>query len=440
LCAVVALAAGCGGGNSPAAIPKGAGLSAHRNAITLPKYVIVMVQENRTIDNLFQTQPGVDTQSFGFDSHGKRIPLKRIHLASKIDCDHSHVSFVKEVTQGFDLDICAPNAPPDSAFVYVDPADIKPYTALATQYTIADEVLQSNEGPSVPAHIYLIAGTSGSPGSHWDLSENDSQLFEDPLSKSPAGCNAIPSKRDTTIDMTSVFPGKEGKPIFPCIDALTIFNELDSAHVTWKYYAPNVNGIWDAPYVIRSLYDNDKANVITPETTVLKDIQNGHLAQVSYVMPSCINSDHAGCGNGGPTWVASVVNALGASQYWNQCAIVVVWDDWGGWYDHVAYRHPASNPVDPYEYGLRVPLLAIGPYAKANYVDHTQRDFSAIPHFIEDVYGLASLGQLDAQTDDLFTLFNFGGQPRKFTHVPTGIVTIQSLINRPPDSTPVDSE
>jgi phospholipase C len=241
--------------------------------------------------------------------------------------------------------------------------------------------------------------------------------------------------------MTTAFPGVEGNRIFPCINPLTIFNELDSAHISWKYYAPSPNFIWVAPNVILSLYQNDQADIITPETTILSDIQNGQLSHVSFVIPRYKNSDHPGMYvNGGPTWVASVVNALGASQYWNQCAVIVVWDDWGGWYDHVAYRHPASNAVDPYEYGLRVPLLAIGPFAKSNYVDHTQRDFTAIPHFIEDVYGLASLGQLDAQTDDLFTLFNFGGAPRKFTRIPTGNVTIKSLISLPPDSTPIDSE
>jgi phospholipase C len=406
-------------------------LQAHRNAITLPKYVIVMVQENRSVDNLFQTQPGVDTQKFGLDSRNRHVKLKQVDLGASFSCSHTHTAFVTEVTQGFDLANCGSSAPRDAAFSYVNPSEITQYTALASQYTFADHVLQSNEGPSFPAHIYLIAATSGSPGSHLNISENDG---------SPAGCNAPPGSSVTTIDMASAFPGVEGNPIFPCINTPTIFNELDSAGISWKYYTPSVNSIWTAPYAIQSLYQNDKANVIVPETTVLSDIQNNRLAQVSYVIPSAKNSDHPGDGNGGPTWVGSVVNALGSSQYWNQCAIVVVWDDWGGWYDHVAYAHPSGSPTDPYEYGLRVPLLAIGPFAKSNTVDHTQRDFSSIPHFIEDVYGLASLGQLDAQTDDLFSLFNFGSQPRKFTRISTGNVTIKSLINRPPDTTPIDSD
>ncbi|HEY7982288.1 MAG TPA: alkaline phosphatase family protein [Candidatus Eremiobacteraceae bacterium] len=433
LCAVIAIAMGCGAEHTPAAMPNGASLQAHRKTVSFPKYVIVMVQENRTVDNLFQTQPGVDTQNFGFDSHNNRVPLKKQDLGGRYSCSHSYASFVKEATVGFDAVKCG-LAPPDEAFSYVPPSEIKPYTALATQYAFADEVLQSNEGPSFPAHIYLIAATSGKQGSHWNIAEDDNQRLA-------AGCNAPHSQRAQQIDMTTTFPGTEGNPIFPCINALTIFDELDSAHISWKYYTPSTNFIWNAPYVIQSLYQNDQANVIVPEKTVLSDIQNGKLAQVSYVIPSYANSDHPGLGNkGGPAWVASVVNALGASQYWNQCAIIVVWDDWGGYYDHVRFRHPVNSPTDPYEYGFRVPLLAIGPYAKPSFVDHTQRDFSAIPHFIEDVYGLASLGQLDAQTDDLFSLFNFGSAPRKFTPIPTGNVTIKSLLAQPPDTRPVDPD
>jgi phospholipase C len=433
--ATVAIATGCGG-HSPVALPNGAALQAHRKVLQLPKYVIVVIQENRTVDNLFQMQPGVDTQKYGIDSHHHRVPLMELDLGAPFDCDHSHTGFVSEVTKGFDKERCDPNAPPDGAFSYVNPAQVQQYRDLASQYTFADEVLQSNEGPSFPAHMYLIAATSGTPGSHWNVSTNDNTA-----PATPAGCNAPPGKTVTTIDMRSPFPGIQGNPIFPCINPLTIFNELDSAHISWKYYTPSVDSIWTAPYAIQSLYQNDRADVIVPETTVLSDIQNGRLAQLSYVIPSSHNSDHPGNGNnGGPIWVASVVNALGTSQYWNQCAIIVVWDDWGGWFDHVAYRHPAGSPDDPYEYGLRVPLMGIGPFARSNYVDHGQRDFAAIPHFIEDVYGLSSLGQLDAQTDDLFTLFNFDGQVRKFKVIPTGNVTIKSLINRPPDTAPVDSE
>ena len=430
--ATIALA-GCSGGHATPGLPAVPASQVRRDDKSqMPRYVIVMVQENRTVDNLFQTQPGVDTQSFGFDSHNNRIPLTQINLGAPFSCQHTHASFVTEVTAGFDLATCGAKAPPDAAFSYVNPSNITQYTALASQYAFADHVFQSNEGPSLPAHLYLIAATSGTPGSHFNISENDG---------SPAGCNAPTGTTVATIDMTSSFPGIENNPIFPCINPLTIFNELDSARISWKYYTPSVNSVWTAPYAVQSLYQNDRSNVIVPETTILSDIQQSRLAQVSYVIPSNKDSDHPGQGSGGPTWVASVVNALGNSRYWDECAVIVVWDDWGGWYDHVAFTHPSSNPSDPYEYGLRVPLIAIGPFAKSNFVDHTPRDFSAIPHFIEDVYGLQSLNALDSQTDDLFNLFNFQhGHARTFTPIPTGNVTIKSLINRKPDPTPIDSD
>jgi phospholipase C len=403
-------------------------------ATGLPKYVIVMVQENRSVDNLFQTQPGVDTQSYGPGPGGTPIKLVERPLGAPYDCDHSHAGFVKDVQQGFYTEGCGLK---DASYSYVNPADIKQYTQLASTYAFADHVLQTNEGPSFPAHQYLIAATSNDVPTSYNISENDTGL--------QAGCGAAPSQRVTTIDMSTAFPGVEGHPIFPCINPNTIFNELDKAHVSWKYYTPNLGTIWNAPYAIESLYTNDSAKVIVPETTVLSDIANGTLANVSYVIPRAANSDHPGPnGNaGGPQWVASVVNALGTSKYWKQCAIVVVWDDWGGWFDHIAYRHPVGLPNDPYEYGFRVPLLAIGPYAKKAYVGHEPRDFTAIPHFIESVYGLAPLGnlnELDRKTDNLFGLFDFAQTPRAYQVIATPSMTIQQLRMLREDDTPVDTE
>ncbi|HKW44567.1 MAG TPA: alkaline phosphatase family protein, partial [Candidatus Eremiobacteraceae bacterium] len=228
LCAAAALASGCGGHNA-SAIPSAVGQAAHRKALSLPKYVIVMVQENRTVDNLFQTQPGVDTQNFGIDSHGHHVPLTEVHLGIPYDCSHAHAAFVREVTRGFDLEQCTPGAPSDAAFSYVNPADITQYTALASQYAIADETLQSNEGPSFPAHIYLIAATTNDLGTPFNIAENDGSK-----PPAPTGCNADPNKRVKTIDMSTAFPGKEDHPIFPCINPPTIFNELDGAGITWK--------------------------------------------------------------------------------------------------------------------------------------------------------------------------------------------------------------
>jgi phospholipase C len=416
-------------------------------------HVIVIVQENRTVDNLFQALPGADTTPFGYDSNGNQVALTQAPLGSPYDPSHSHTAFVTECNapasnlnscamNGFDLVQCK-GCPPNTAFTYVNPSDVKPYYLLATQYAFADQVLQPNEGPSQPGHIYLIAGQTGSPGSHWYLSENPR-----PRGSGAADCLATPDKTVMQIDMTTGYPGVEGNAIFPCIDPPTILDELDQAGIEWRYYTPSLGSIWTAPYAVNHLFNNptDAARVITPETTILKDIRRHMLRPVSYVVPRSKNSDHPGKNdpNGGPAWVASIVNAVGNDPtYWSNTVIFVVWDDWGGFYDHILPAHainPFGGQPDPYEYGFRVPLMAISSHAKTGYVSHIRRSSAAILHFIEDLYGLPSLGELDAQTDNLSDMFALRRAPRKFKWIPTGNVTIDSLMHLPPDNTPVDNE
>ena len=116
------------------------------------------------------------------------------------------------------------------------------------------------------------------------------------------------------------------------------------------------------------------ANVITPSSRFLTDIGNGYLANVTWITPSTAESDHSLRNNGsGPSWVASIVNAIGDSKYWGTTAIFVVWDDWGGWFDHV----PPTR-YNSYELSFRVPLLVISPYAKRGYISTVHHEFGSI--------------------------------------------------------------
>jgi phospholipase C len=140
-------------------------------------------------------------------------------------------------------------------------------------------------------------------------------------------------------------------------------------------------------------FGGDWAKAIVPQTQVLKDIANKDLAQVSWVIPPGQDSDHAAVNDGtGPSWVASIVNAIGNSDYWSNTAIIITWDDWGGWYDHV----PPPAIYDQYEYGFRVPLIVVSPYARQRYVSHVTHDFGSVLKFIEEAFGLPSLGYADA--------------------------------------------
>jgi phospholipase C len=134
-----------------------------------------------------------------------------------------------------------------------------------------------------------------------------------------------------------------------------------------------------------------------------KDILTGNLPTVSWFNPPLIASDHPqDTTNFGPDYNALLADVLMQSQYWNDTAIFLTWDDPGGWYDHVA--PPA---LDGDGLGFRVPLVVISPYAKRGYVSHVQHEFGSILKFIEENFGLASLGTTDRRADDLSDMFEF---------------------------------
>ena len=137
--------------------------------------------------------------------------------------------------------------------------------------------------------------------------------------------------------------------------------------------------------------------------------------------------------------MASVVNAIGQSTYWQTTAIIVVWDDWGGFYDHV------PPPFQDHYGGLgfRVPMIVVSPYAlgggSPNYVSHTQYEFGSILKFIEGTFGLGSLGTSDERATSIVDCFNFAQQPRPFTVIPSKH-NRSYFIHRGPTHVPVDTE
>lgn len=135
---------------------------------------------------------------------------------------------------------------------------------------------------------------------------------------------------------------------------------------------------------------------------------------MSWVTPSKLDSDHpADHSDLGPSWVASVVNAIGESSYWPSTAIIVLWDDWGGWYDNVA-----PPQVNYTSLGYRVPTIVISPYAKPHSISHTEYNFGSILKFIEQNFGLGSLGTTDASANSMADVFDFTQPPIAFKPAP----------------------
>jgi phospholipase C len=430
--ALVLAFAGCGGGSTG-----NSGAPA-----TVIQHIVIIFQENRTPDNLFQDpvliSRGADIASSGMNSQGEIIPLSPIDLGTSgpspqnYDLSHAHAAFVAMYDggrmDGADLIPCTPaancppHAHPNPQFMYVTPADVQPYFALAEQYTFGDRMFQTNEGPSFPAHQFIIAGTSAPTAT--------SRLFaaENPWLASAAGCIAAPNDRVAMIDASGSETAQPAE--YPCFEHPTVTDLLGEVNVSWRYYAPSAGSIWTAPDAINHICGPQTiggtltctgaewtANVVIPQTQVLTDIANGKLAQVSWVIPDGQESDHAAYNDGsGPSWVAAIVNAIGNSAYWWNTAIIITWDDWGGWYDHVppTVINDGVSWGSGYVYGFRVPLIVVSPYARTGYVSHVTHDFGSILKFIETTFQLSSLGYADTPADDLSDCFDFSQTPSTF--------------------------
>jgi phospholipase C len=429
------------------------------------QHIVVIFQENRTPDNLFQDpvliSRGADIASNGLNSTGQTIPLSPIDLGTtgsnpqNYDLSHANAAFVS-MYDGGKMDganlipcspaaNCPPNAHPNPQYMYVKPADVQPYFALAEQYTFGDRMFQTNEGPSFPAHQFIISGTSApTTGSNLFAAENPTQ--------SPAGCIAPLTNRVKMIDPK----GSEtnATPQYPCFEHPTLTDLLNTKGVTWRYYAPSPGSIWTGPDAIQHMCQQQTVNgtltctgpdwtnnVKIPQSQVLVDIANGQLAQVSWVIPNGLSSDHAVANDGsGPSWVSAIVNAIGNSSYWANTAIIITWDDWGGWYDHVAPKviDDGVSWGSGYVYGFRVPLIVVSPYAKTAYISHTTHDFGSILKFIENTYNLPSLGYADTPADDLSDCFNLTHSPVTFRAIPAALKATYFINDKRPPTDPDD--
>jgi phospholipase C len=454
---------GCGGGSrsSPSIITPAAKI----------QHVIVIVQENRTPDNLFQDpvliKAGADIAQSGKNMNSPTLmtTLTPTSLVTNYDLSHAHAAFIKTYNNGgmdgatlIEVDCpspCTPALPPNPEYQYVQASDVQPYYTLAETYTFGDRMFQTNQGPSYPAHQFLISGTSMAstqlnvPSNLW--------IAENPAATDDTGCTAPPTQVVKLIDTTNMNPlTNETQRVYPCFDHPTLTDLLDQNSISWKYYTPSPGSIWTAPNSISHMCGPNATppnatactgsdwvdHVILNQTQILSDISAGQLPAVSWVIPDGDESDHALGNTGeGPSWVSSIVNAIGNSRYWANSAIIVTWDDWGGWYDHVV---PPVSTTNSYEMGFRVPLIVVSPYAKAAYISHVQHDFGSILKFIETTFGLSTINPSDPSSyadnsaDDLSDCFDLNQTPLTFQTIAAPLDAAHFLNDKRPRTDPDD--
>jgi Phosphoesterase family len=427
------------------------------------QHVVLIYLENRTPEDLF----GAFFNSP--DNTGRRwgdvldlVDPVSIHLTPEplehqSNPGHEHQpSFVQDAlgnwTKGFwYVPTPAPPATPEVAN----------YITLIGNFGYANHVLQSNEGPSFEAHQYSISGQTGGLGNSnitpRGMVNNPGSIYSgQPDVDEPGGvdvgkgtCFTTGNNNNVqTTNMGVAYPGnQETSPTAsPCNEYPTILDAMAAAapgvppYLQWQYIASKQDSIWAAPMAIRHHYNTYVAasTKVTQPFAVDPDAENWVLnvtnsvnpppnpvrpfAELTYLTPCLRESDHPNDDgvDRGPAWLGYIVNAVESSSYWPNTAIIVTWDDWGGFYDNYLSGslplHPNpnvyQNAQDPNEWGFRVPVIVISPWVRSKeYVSTVQQSQGAILNFVETIFNLGpnALGGDDANntTNDLTNIFDF---------------------------------
>ena len=425
--------AGCAPGATQRALMQGTvpfvaaptDLGAHKHI----KHVVVVIQENRSFENFFAGYPGADAPMYGCEAPQDRqaasaqggsapdtgcpagdrtVALHQDTFANAPNLGHSFESAIIDWHKG-KMDGFGPFN--TNAYAYTERSQLAPYWSMARQYVLADHMFPTEFGPSWTAHLTLVAGTDNL----------NPELALADFADGESNCKAPPGRKTTTVDENRVVRHDSGP--YPCLDQFkTMAQLLDAAGITWRYYAAAQLKafIWSPFASMKYVYHGPDwtEKIVVPQTQILRDIAQGKLASVSWVTPNKHDSDHpAARSDTGPSWVTAVVNAIGASRYWSSTVIVILWDDWGGFYDNVS-----PPQLDFRGLGVRVPCLIVSPYAKEGAVIHTQYEYGSILRFIRDVFVLPPLGPTadgytDTRANNMFDSFDFAQPPRPFKKI-----------------------
>jgi phospholipase C len=380
------------------------------------KHLVVLMQENHTFDNYFGTYPGAN----GFPS-GTKMPIDPTNPFSAVvtpwhignttitDLSHSAPTFLAQYDSGkMDGFISALNNLNQNGKLsmgYYDYNDIPYYWNLAANYVLFDDLFSSAKDGSAANHMYWIAGVSPTP--------KHGQALSSVLANLP-----------------------------------TIFDRLQAGGISWKFYVenykPNINYrnmasqgnkgsqvIW-VPLLNfdRFIDDPTLSSHIVDLSQYYVDLSQGTLPAVSYIVPSGTSEHPPEYPATGERQVKTLIQELMRSTSWNSSAFMLLYDDWGGWYDHVV-----PPQVDASGYGLRVPGMLVSPYAKTGFIDNTQLDFTSVLKFIESNWNVASLSTRDAAANNITSAFDFNqaarpaaflastwGQPTAIKKSPTTII------------------
>jgi phospholipase C len=372
------------------------------------KHVIFVVKENRTFDNLFGLFPGANGATTGQTCDGRTVPLKRAPDRG-FAAGHSFTDGITAINGG------QMNCFTDVGYAEFHQNQIPNYWAYAQHFTLADEFFSSIYGPTGVEHLWTFAAQSDRFVDHerpGQLGVGKRQFCDDPLE------SAFSFRQLSRADQEKVYQleqqgasGAAQVPAYwearwPCTDIKVLPDELKAAGISWKEYrGPNE---WVQPLrMVRHVRFSSMWKDVVSSDAFIPDLNNGKLPSVSWVSPPFPLSDHPPLSMcRGENWTVRLMNAIMDSPYWKSTAVVLTWDDFGGFYDHVPPPH-----VDMYGLGPRVPAIIISPWSRPGYVDHTTYEFASVLHFIETIFDVPPMTSRDANASDMLGAFDFNQQP-----------------------------
>jgi len=422
------------------------------------KHVFVIYQENHTFDNYFGSYPGAENlttalaRSHGFrqyDPAGKQWVTPFRITDPDTDGPSQARPVILAKMDGGKMDRFVAVQEQKSAEDYPNPADRQavglltmsfydcdtiPYLwKYAHTFALFDHFFQGMSGPSTPGNIEIIAAQAGQSQGHPVY--NDREPAFGPYEDNREPKRKQIDQRYATLMLT--LGGKSDAGADRDVDGVRadIASMSDSGRkaIPWGWYQEGYNGPnapvsdgyeshHNAPQYFGYVRQNDVfwANE-HPLKQVLTQLREGTLPSegVFYIKGGSHNSfgwkprdrdpivqantlgddDHPGVGDSdhevGEAFVATFVNAIARSKYWKDSAIIITWDDAGGYYDHVPPPHfERCSDGNPCGDGPRVPLLVISPYAKSGAVVHDAGDTASVVKFAERLFGLPALASL----------------------------------------------
>lgn len=333
-------------------------------------HLVIVLQENHTFDQYFGTYPGVE----GIVGKPLRLPttpggppsVVPFHDTNltPVDLNHDWTSAHADF-DGARMDGFVYSEGNVETLGYYTRAELPRYWAAADEYALCDHFFTSVMSESAPNHLFLVAGTAGGL-------RND----------------AVPA----TLRMPS------------------IFEALDRVGATWKVYGFTK---WYGQFDYLQSNAAARQNLRSAKQFAT-DLTDGALADVTWIVGAPGGDEHppASIAQGQNAVADGVINAIGRGPAWSSSAVFVTWDDFGGFYDHLA-----PPQVDSEGYGFRVPCLVVSPFARRGVIDPTIYDHTSLLRFVEDRFGLPPLATRDAAATPITAAFDFAQSARPFAPI-----------------------